>query len=886
MMQQYMEIKQNHQDCILFFRLGDFYEMFFEDAITASREMEITLTGKNCGQEERAPMCGVPFHSADTYIAKLVEKGYKVAICEQVEDPATAKGIVKREVIQIITPGTIVNQTMLNEKENNYLASIYLNEDGAGISYCDISTGELYTTNIDGAGRIEILLNELVKIKAREVLINESAESIVSIEEMKKNTDAYFTPLSESYHNIITANDVILKQFQTKSLTGLGLENSEAARLSLGALLSYLFETRKHNLSHITQVTVYDIGSHMSLDKATLRNLEITETLYEKRVQGSLLGVLDKTHTAMGSRKMKQWLREPLNHSSQINERLDAVEVLSDEIIIRNNIKECLKKVYDLERLAGRIACGNANGKDLIALRNSLFILPELKAELYSVENALFSRLNDEIDGSLMEVHDLIEQAIMEEPPFTVKEGGLIKSGFSKELDDLRFSIKDGQAWIAELEGKERERTGIKNLKVRFNKVFGYYIEITKSNLDMAPENYIRKQTLVNCERFITPELKEMESLVLNAESKINQMEYEIFSDTRNKIQEYIGIIQKASSAIASIDVLTSFAHVSSSLGYVKPEVNESGNLVITKGRHPVIEQTIKDGIFVSNDVYVNDKDSSMLLITGPNMAGKSTYMRQTALIVLMAQAGCFVPCESASIGVVDRIYTRIGASDNLAQGQSTFFVEMSELAYILNTATSKSLIILDEIGRGTSTYDGLSIAWAVVEYLCNEKNKIRTLFATHYHELTALEELVPGVRNLNVDVAEENGNIVFLHKIVAGSASKSYGIHVAKIAGVPKKVLEAAENKLAGLESGQFEQEGVLDFGRNGLTEESGDTQDFAESSKHIKKEDASQGEQLSLFSFAPNPVIERLKSIDLMKLAPWEALKILGELQEAAND
>ncbi|WP_330548379.1 DNA mismatch repair protein MutS [Aminipila luticellarii] len=885
-MQQYMEIKQNHQDCILFFRLGDFYEMFFEDAITASREMEITLTGKNCGQEERAPMCGVPFHSADTYIAKLVEKGYKVAICEQVEDPATAKGIVKREVIQIITPGTIVNQTMLNEKENNYLASIYLNEDGAGISYCDISTGELYTTNIDGAGRIEILLNELVKIKAREVLINESAESIVSIEEMKKNTDAYFTPLSESYHNIITANDVILKQFQTKSLTGLGLENSEAARLSLGALLSYLFETRKHNLSHITQVTVYDIGSHMSLDKATLRNLEITETLYEKRVQGSLLGVLDKTHTAMGSRKMKQWLREPLNHSSQINERLDAVEVLSDEIIIRNNIKECLKKVYDLERLAGRIACGNANGKDLIALRNSLFILPELKAELYSVENALFSRLNDEIDGSLMEVHDLIEQAIMEEPPFTVKEGGLIKSGFSKELDDLRFSIKDGQAWIAELEGKERERTGIKNLKVRFNKVFGYYIEITKSNLDMAPENYIRKQTLVNCERFITPELKEMESLVLNAESKINQMEYEIFSDTRNKIQEYIGIIQKASSAIASIDVLTSFAHVSSSLGYVKPEVNESGNLVITKGRHPVIEQTIKDGIFVSNDVYVNDKDSSMLLITGPNMAGKSTYMRQTALIVLMAQAGCFVPCESASIGVVDRIYTRIGASDNLAQGQSTFFVEMSELAYILNTATSKSLIILDEIGRGTSTYDGLSIAWAVVEYLCNEKNKIRTLFATHYHELTALEELVPGVRNLNVDVAEENGNIVFLHKIVAGSASKSYGIHVAKIAGVPKKVLEAAENKLAGLESGQFEQEGVLDFGRNGLTEESGDTQDFAESSKHIKKEDASQGEQLSLFSFAPNPVIERLKSIDLMKLAPWEALKILGELQEAAND
>ncbi|WP_312649233.1 DNA mismatch repair protein MutS [Aminipila sp.] len=886
MMQQYMEIKQNHQDCILFFRLGDFYEMFFEDAITASREMEITLTGKNCGQEERAPMCGVPFHSADTYIAKLVDKGYKVAICEQVEDPATAKGIVKREVIQIITPGTIVNQTMLNEKENNYLASIYICEDGAGISYCDISTGELYTTSINGTGMIEILLNELVKIKAKEVIINESAEKFVSIEEMKKVTDAYFNPLTESYHNIVTVNDAILKQFNTKSLTGLGLGDSEIACLSLGALLSYLFETRKHNLSHITNVTVYDIGSHMSLDKATIRNLEITETLYEKRVQGSLLGVLDKTHTAMGSRKMKQWLREPLNCSSQINERLDAVEVLCDEIIIRNNIKEALKRVYDLERLAGRIACGNANGKDLVALRNSLFILPELKVELNSLDNSLFNSLNNEIGDSLMEVHDLIGSAIVEEPPFTIKEGGLIKNGFSEELDTLRFSIKDGQAWIAELEGKERERTGIKNLKVRFNKVFGYYIEITKSNLDMAPEDYIRKQTLVNCERFITPELKDMESLVLNAESKINQMEYEIFAEIRNRIQEYIGIIQKASTAIATVDVLTSFAHVSTSLGYVKPEVNDDNSLIITKGRHPVIEQMIKDGIFVSNDVYVNDSDSSMLLITGPNMAGKSTYMRQTALIVLMAQAGCFVPCESASIGIVDRIYTRIGASDNLAQGQSTFFVEMSELAYILNTATSKSLVILDEIGRGTSTYDGLSIAWAVVEYLCNNKNKIRTLFATHYHELTALEESIPGVRNLNVDVAEENGNIIFLHKIVSGSASRSYGIHVAKIAGVPKPVLEAAENKLVGLESGKYDHESILNIGNHVVTEVDDNESNLIKNKKNGKKPDPSQGEQLSLFSFAPNPVIERLKSIDLMKLAPWEALKILEELQEAAND
>jgi DNA mismatch repair protein MutS len=871
MMQQYMDIKENYQDCILFFRLGDFYEMFFEDAILASKEMEITLTGKSCGQEERAPMCGVPFHSADTYIAKLVDKGHKVAICEQVEDAATAKGIVKREVIQIITPGTIVNQTMLNEKENNYLASIYLCEEGVGISYTDISTGELYTTELSGNNIFENLINELVKIKAKEVIINEAADAIISFDEMKKITDAYFNPLNENYYNVITAETNVLRQFDTKSLVGLGLGDFKLSTVSLGALLSYLFETRKHNLSHITNINVYHMDGHMSLDKATIRNLEITETLYEKKVQGSLLGVLDKTHTAMGSRKMKQWLREPLNNSQEVNKRLAAVEVLVDEIIIRNNIKEALKTVYDLERLSGRIACGNANGKDLIALRNSLYILPDIKAELNSLENDLLCSLEAEMEDSLSEVYHLIDSAIVEEPPFTIKEGGLIKAGYSEDLDNLRFSIKDGQAWIAELEGKERERTGIKNLKVRFNKVFGYYIELTKSNLEMAPEDYIRKQTLVNCERYITPELKEMESLVLNAESKINQMEYNIFSELRNDIQKYIALIQKSSAAIAVIDVLTSFAHVSSALGYIKPEVNDGRSIVITKGRHPVIEQMIKDGIFVSNDIYVDDEASSMLLITGPNMAGKSTYMRQTALIVLMAQAGCFVPCETATIGVVDRIYTRIGASDNLAQGQSTFFVEMSELAYILNTATSKSLIILDEIGRGTSTYDGLSIAWAVVEYLCNTHNKIRTLFATHYHELTALENSILGVKNLNVDVAEENGNIVFLHKIVEGSASRSYGIHVAKIAGVPSSVLEAAANKLTALEEGGTSNQ---EYALPNVT---------ANENAILAEQD---NEQLSFFSFAPNSVIEKLRNIDLMKLAPWEALKVLEELQVAAND
>ncbi len=872
MMQQYMDIKGNYQDCILFFRLGDFYEMFFEDAITASKELEITLTGKSCGQEERAPMCGVPFHSADSYIAKLVDKGYKVAICEQTEEPATAKGIVKREVIQIITPGTVVNQTMLNEKENNFLASVFAEGNGIGLAYCDISTGELAATYINDGNMSESLSNELTRINAKEILINEKAEEFISVDALKKLTNAYFSVANEQYYNENTANNMINSQFGTNSLKGLGIDESKEIICALGALLGYLFETRKQNLSHISKINVYDMNRYMSLDKATLRNLEITETLYEKRVQGSLLGVLDKTHTAMGSRMMKKWLREPLNIAEAINQRLDAVEVLVDEVLARNNIKEALKRIYDLERLGGRVACGNANGKDLIALRNSLNVIPDLKSELSITGNFLLKKLDEQMNPKLLEISELIEKSIVEEPPFTTKEGNLIKEGFSEELDSLRFSIKDGQIWIAEFENKERERTGIKKLKVRFNKVFGYYIEISKSNLDFVPDNYIRKQTLVNCERFITPELKEMESLVLNAEAKINQMEYEIFTYIRMKIQAYTETLQETSSAIAAVDVLTAFAQVSATLGYVKPHINEGNEITLVKGRHPVIEQMIRDGIFVSNDVYMNDKDSSMLLITGPNMAGKSTYMRQTALIVLMAQAGCFVPCESAKIGIVDRIYTRIGASDNLAMGQSTFFVEMSELAYILNTATSKSLVILDEIGRGTSTYDGLSIAWAVVEHLCNADIHIRTLFATHYHELTVLEESVSGIVNLNVDVTEKNGNIVFLHKIVKGSASQSYGIHVAKLAGVPNKVLEGASAKLLELEKINGENSALLN------------TKEMPENKQINKK--FQEETQLSLFNFVTNPVIESLKSIDLMKIAPWEAIKILEELQEAAND
>ncbi len=867
MMQQYMEIKKEYQDCILFFRLGDFYEMFFEDAITASREMEITLTGKSCGQEERAPMCGVPYHAADTYIAKLIDKGYKVAICEQVEDPATAKGIVKREVIQIITPGTVLSQTMLNEKENNYLASVYLDETGAGLAYCDVSTGEISATELSGQGYIEKLLNELVKIRAKEVIANEAASLDGLADEIRDASGAYFSILNPRYYNQESAADAVQRHFKVRSLKGLGVDEMPLAVMALGALLSYLFETQKQNLSHLAHLVVYDTAGHMSLDKATIKNLELTETLFEKKVQGSLLGVLDRTHTAMGSRRMKQWLREPLNKLKEIQERLDAVELLTDQVLLRNNIKEHLKKIYDLERLAGRIACGNANGRDLIALRNSIFVLPDLKSELAACGDPLLERLEKSMDA-MEDICRLIDEAIVEEPPFTIKEGGLIRSGYSKELDEMKHSILDGQNWIAGLEGSERERTGIKNLKVGFNKVFGYYIEVTKSYYDMIPENYIRKQTLVNCERFITPELKEVESVVLNAEAKINQMEYEIFTGIRNTIQNYIGDIQKTSAAVSILDVLAAFAETGSRLGYVKPVVNNGDAIVIEKGRHPVIEGTIKNGIFVSNDTYIDRKDCSLLLITGPNMSGKSTYMRQTALIVLMAQTGCFVPAESAAIGIVDRIYTRIGASDNLAQGQSTFFVEMSELAYILNTASDKSLIILDEIGRGTSTYDGLSIAWAVVEYLCNSKGRIRTLFATHYHELTALEGHMTGLKNLNVDVQEKDGNIVFLHKIIEGSASRSYGIHVAKLAGVPTQLLSTAEEKLK-----ELEKSGVsIDLDRYAAQVD--ETVD--------PKADT---EQISFFSFAPNPVVERLKGLDLLNITPSQAFGILEELKKAAD-
>ncbi len=877
MMQQYLEIKEQYKDCILFFRLGDFYEMFFDDAITASKAMEVTLTGKSCGLQERAPMCGVPYHAADTYVHKLIEKGYKVAICEQTEDPAQAKGIVKREVIKIVTPGTLVNQTMLDESENNYLAALFAgNDDNYGLVYCDISTGELVASEYSSADAENEILNELVKLNVREVVMNQRIKGSELDKSLRSLTDAYVSALDDSYFEKTNAERSVCDHFQIKAVAGLGLSEDSDMTAALGALLSYLLETQKQSLGQLTRVKIEDTHDHMILDKAAIRNLELTETLFEKKVQGSLLGVLDATSTAMGSRKLKKWIKEPLNDSTRIDKRLNAVELMMDDIMLRNNIRESLKTVYDIERLSGRIACGNANGRDMLALRNSVAVLPEIKEDLAGSGDPLLMQLSENI-SSLREVYEKIDAAIKEEPPLAIKEGGLIKDGYSVELDEIKAASSGSLEWIMGLEARERERTGIKTLKVGFNKVFGYYIEVSKRNSETVPDDYVRKQTLVNNERYITPELKEMESLVLNAESRINALEYELFTEVRNYLKTFTREIQDTADAVSELDVLASFAEVSSRNGYVKPLVNDGDIIDIKSGRHPVIEQTSDGGTFVSNDTYVNRTDQSMLLITGPNMAGKSTYMRQTALIVLMAQIGCFVPAESAEIGTVDRVYTRIGASDNLTQGQSTFFVEMSELAYILNTATDRSLVILDEIGRGTSTYDGLSIAWAVVEHLCRERHHIRTLFASHYHELTVLEGMISGLKNYNVSVSENDGDVVFLHRIVAGSASRSYGIHVAKIAGVPVSVLERAKEKLKQLEAGSTDASSAAT-----------NTQvSVSEGAERAAKQPAQAAEeQLSFITFAQHPAIEMLRELDIMSLTPSGAIAVIEQLKKAVEE
>ncbi len=878
-MQNYLDTKKEYHDCILFYRLGDFYEMFFEDAVTVSSELQLTLTGKSCGLKERAPMCGVPYHSADKYIGQLIERGYKVAVCEQMEDAADAKGLVRREVVQIVTPGTLMNQTLLNAAANNYLAAAFSGEGEEALAYCDISTGELVVMSFGSERRRSELIDEIIRIDTRELVVSEAAEEDWK-HDLRQQTDVFLSELSPESFGRESSIRGICRQFGVNSPAGLGIPEDQAAVQALGGLLAYIFETQKKAMTQLTLPQVRSNADYCMMDRTAIRNLELTQTLYDGKIDGSLAGVLDDTRTAMGSRMLKKWIREPLVDPEQIRSRHDAVALAVEEYLLRNNVRDHLRRILDLERIAGRIASGGANARDLNSLKDSLQPLPELKSDLSVCGSSLLEELADRIDA-MEDLRREIMLCIEEEPPVGIKEGGMIRPGYSSELDAVRSEAEESLEWIRSLEGRERERTGIKKLKVGFNRVFGYYIDIPKSYKDSIPEEYLRKQTLANSERYVTEDLKRMESIVLNVETRINGMEYDIFCRLREMLRDNVSRIQTTAQALAEIDVLASFAEVSDRSGYTRPKVDSGDTIEIQGGRHPVIEHGMDDGLFVANDLLLDERQHSLLLITGPNMAGKSTYMRQTALIVLMAQIGCFVPADYAHIGIVDRIFTRIGASDNLARGESTFYVEMSELAYILNTATSRSLIILDEIGRGTSTYDGLSIAWAVIRDLCSGRRRVRTLFATHYHELTALEDNVEGVCNMNVAVSENDGDVVFLHRIEPGSASRSYGIHVAKIAGVPERVLQDASEKLSRLEETAGERtETPLQPEQDPLP-----APEAAGGSADADVKAAGSEEQLSFIQFQHHPVVEMIESIDLMNITPSGAIAVLERLKEAVR-
>ena len=792
MMQQYLETKKEYADCILFYRLGDFYEMFFEDAITASRELEITLTGKDCGQEERAPMCGIPFHAVEGYLNKLISRGYKVAICEQVEDPKTAKGLVKREVVRIVTPGTNMDMHALDESKNNYLMCITYMQAKIGISLADVSTGDYYVTEVDD---LKKLMDEIMKYQPREIICNDAfLVSGMDIADLKGRLGITVYALEPHFFDDEAAKRCLLKHFKVNTLIGLGLEDFPTGLIAAGALLMYLYDTQKTSLSHISHIYPYLTSKYMLLDSSTRRNLELAETLREKQKRGSLLWVLDKTKTAMGGRTLRSMIEQPLIEKDEIEKRLDALEELSQDTVSRDEIREYLNPIYDLERLLSRVSYKTANPRDLIAFRNSLQMMPHIKTVLNIFKKDVLCGIREDIDG-LEDITSLIEASIEEEPPISIREGGMIKEGFDDDIDKLRNAKRDGKTWLAELENEDRERTGIKNLKIKYNKVFGYYFEVTNSYKDLVPEDYIRKQTLANAERYTTPRLKELEDMILNAEDKLNTLEYDLFCKIRDAIADEMERIQRTAKAVAKLDVFASLSLVSERNNYVRPKLNEKGLLDIKDGRHPVVEKMIDNDMFIANDTYLDNNSHLIAVITGPNMAGKSTYMRQTALIVLMAQIGCFVPAKSANIGIVDRIFTRVGASDDLASGQSTFMVEMNEVANILRNATSNSLLILDEIGRGTSTFDGLSIAWAVIEHISNRKILgAKTLFATHYHELTELEGRISNVNNYCIAVKERGDDIVFLRKIIKGGADKSYGIQVAKLAGVPDMVIDRAK--------------------------------------------------------------------------------------------
>ncbi len=862
MMRQYLEIKEKYKDCILFFRLGDFYEMFFEDAETASRELEITLTGRDCGLEQRAPMCGVPYHSADSYISRLINKGYKVAICEQVEDPALAKGIVKRDVVRVITPGTVTDSSMLDEKKNNYLLSVYRLGFLFGIAAVDITTGEFYATRITWGNTESKLIDEIARYSPSEIIANaefSNDEELVGL--LRRRVNTYLTAFDDSYYNGDFARQKIMQQFGETDIPG---DEGDPALNAAGALIEYLEQTQKVNLKHIRKINNYKVEEFLILDAVARRNLELTETLRERKRKGSLLWVLDRTVTSMGGRCMRKWIEQPLKTPSDINDRLDAVSELRDKFMVRMEIRELLKRVYDIERLIGKIVLGSANCRDLVALKNSVGQLPYVKDVLNSCESKIIVQGLKSLD-TLQDVYELIDAAIIDDPPVTVREGGIIKDGYNSEVDEYRRASTEGKSWIASIESKERERTGIRNLKVGYNKVFGYYIEVTKSNLDLVPQDYIRKQTLVNCERYITQELKEIENKILGAEEKVVELEYSLFIEIRDWLARQVGRIEETARFIAELDVLCSLAEVADRENYCRPVIREDGIIAITDGRHPVVEKMIGRENFVANDTLLDLDENMISIITGPNMAGKSTYMRQVALIVLMAQMGSFVPAARAEIGIVDRIFTRVGASDDLASGMSTFMVEMSEVAEILNNATPKSLLILDEIGRGTSTYDGLSIAWSVIEYISSsERLKCRTLFATHYHELTDLEGRLKGVKNYNIAVKEQGKDIIFLRKIVRGGADGSYGIQVARLAGLPEIVLERAMEILAELEAANISKK----------------------EGRRRRSRPPVEG-QIDLFAYAAaqaakDGIINALRNLDISNLTPIDALNELYKLQQ----
>lgn len=862
MMQRYLETKEEYKECILFYRLGDFYEMFFDDAITASRELELTLTGKDCGQEERAPMCGIPHHAAEIYISKLIAKGYKVAICEQLEDPKKAKGIVKRGVIRVVTPGTVVESNMLEERKNNFIMSIFKSGIYYGISVCDISTGEFYSAEIKDNYNFPMLLDEIARYAPSELLINSMManckEEISKIKERFENV--YITNFNDKFF-ISDLNNINLR-FNIVDNNGKNIEDISSKTLaisSINALIEYIEETQKTTLDHINKIKIYQVSKYMALDINARRNLEITEKMRDKSKKGTLLWVLDKTATSMGGRLLRRWLNDPLIDIQEINKRLNVVKELKDDIMLRGDIIENLKKVYDIERLAGKMAFGNANARDMITLKNSLYKLPEVKKILQECKSPMLMELCDKLD-ELQDIYTLIDNAIVEDPPMAIKDGGIIKLGYDEEIDKLKTAQTEGKNWLIQLEADEKEKTGIKNLKVGFNKVFGYYLEVTKSYLNQVPERYIRKQTLTNAERYITEELKNLENQILGAEERVVNLEYNAFTEIREEIAKNVRRLQTTSEVISTVDVLASFAQVAEDMNYCMPIVNDNGIIDIKNGRHPVIEKIMGVGTFVENDTHLDKNDNRLAIITGPNMAGKSTYMRQVALITLMAQVGSFVPAESANIGVVDKIFTRVGASDDLSMGQSTFMVEMMEVATILKEATQNSLVILDEIGRGTSTYDGLSIAWAVAEYIADkEKCGAKTLFATHYHELTELENRLEGIKNYSIAVKEKGEDIIFLRKIIEGGTDESYGIHVAKLAGVPKAVTTKANEILRSLER------------KNILT------------NKKQEKQDKKQVEgQFDMYNYKLAEIAHEVDKINLNELTPIDALNTLVRIKE----